>query len=70
MKKIFQILSQINGISEARYRARVEALIRLRYSQSDEFSLLRQREEKPDEFAAYSAYAEACKQQAADELRH
>ena len=68
MKKIFQLLSQINGIAEARYRARVEALIRLRYSQSDEFSLLRQREEKPDEFAAYNAYAEACKRQAADEF--
>ena len=39
----------------------IEKLIRLRYSVSDELSILRQRDEKPEEFAAYHAYAEECK---------
>lgn len=39
----------------------IEKLIRLRYSLSDELAILRQRDEKPEEFAAYHAYAEECK---------
>jgi hypothetical protein len=39
----------------------IEKLIRLRYSMSDELAILRQRDEKPEEFAAYHAYAEECK---------
>ena len=39
----------------------IEKRIRLKFSVSDELALLRQREEKPLEFAAYHAYAEACK---------
>lgn len=39
----------------------IEKLIRLRYSMSDELAILRQRDEKPEEFAAYHAYAEQCK---------
>lgn len=39
----------------------IEKLIRLRYSMSDELAILRQRDEKPEEFAEYHAYAEECK---------
>ena len=43
------------------YDDAVDAEIRKRYSVSQEFAILRQREEKPDEYAAYYAYCEECK---------
>ena len=46
----------------------IEKLIRLRYSVSDEISILRQRDEKPEEFAAYHAYAEECKRAVKEKL--
>ena len=42
--------------------------IRLRYSLSEELAILRQRDEKPEEFAAYNAYAEQCKAEAKAEM--
>lgn len=45
----------------ADYDAQVDALIRERYSLSNELAILRQREEKPAEFEAYNAYCEECK---------
>ena len=46
------------------YSKRVERLIRERYTVSDEISILRQKDEKPEEYAAYYAYAEECKREA------
>ena len=46
----------------------IEKRIRLRYSVSDELALLRQREEKTAEFAAYHAYVEACKSEVKEEM--
>lgn len=46
----------------------IEKLIRLRYSISDELAILRQRDEKPEEFTAYHAYAEECKKIVKDSL--
>ena len=46
----------------------IEKRIRLAYSVSDELALLRQREEKPLEFAAYHAYAERVKAEVSREL--
>ena len=43
------------------YDDAVNARIRRRYSQSQEFALLRQRGEKPEEYQAYYAYCEECK---------
>ena len=43
------------------YDAEVNRLIRQRYTASQEFSVLRQRDEKPDEFAEYNEYCEWCK---------
>lgn len=43
------------------YDEAVNDKIRERYSVSQEFAILRQRDEKPDEYAAYFAYCEECK---------
>ena len=43
------------------YGEAVNAEIRKRYTESREFALLRQRDDKPAEFAEYSAYCEVCK---------
>lgn len=45
----------------ADYDDRVDALIRSRYSLSNELAILRQRKENPQEFEAYNAYCEGCK---------
>ena len=50
------------------YAARVEELIRQKYSVGAELAILRQRDTKPDEFAEYDAYAERCKAQAKAEI--
>lgn len=46
------------------YEERVQTLIRERYTVADELALLRQRDTKPEEFAAYFEYAEQCKAKA------
>lgn len=43
------------------YGSLVEKKIRLRYSLSSELAILRQRDSKPEEFAAYNEYVEQCK---------
>ena len=43
------------------YDDAVDAEIRKRYSVSQEFAILRQKAEKPEEYANYYAYCEACK---------
>lgn len=47
------------------YAERVEYLIRKRYTVSDEIAILRQREDKVEEFEEYNAFAEECKRIAA-----
>ena len=44
------------------YDEAVDAEIRKRYSVSQEFAILRQKDEKPDEYATYYAYCEQCKE--------
>lgn len=46
------------------YEREVEKLIRQKYSVSQEFALLRQRDSKISEFTEYNIYAEDCKLQA------
>lgn len=46
------------------YAQLVSEYIRRKYSIDDELAILRQKEEKPDEYAAYYAYAEECKARA------
>ena len=43
------------------YNEEVNSMIRQRYSLSEELAILRQRDTKPEEFAAYNEYAERCK---------
>ena len=51
------------------YGELVERLIRKKYSVSAELAILRQRDEKPEEFAAYNAYSEQCKAEAKEALK-
>ena len=46
------------------YEQYIVYLIRKRYTQNDEFAILRQKDTKPDEYAEYDAYCEQCKTQA------
>ena len=43
------------------YDEAVDIEIRKKYSASQEFAILRQKEEKPAEYAEYYAYCEKCK---------
>lgn len=43
------------------YDEAVNAKIRERYTESQEFAILRQKDEKPEEYAVYYAYCEECK---------
>ncbi len=46
------------------YEESVNTLIRAKYSESEEFSILRKREQKPEEFEEYNAFCEECKKTA------
>lgn len=54
-------LLERNGLLVKEYGATVNRLIRERYTIAEELAILRQRDEKPEEFAAYNAFAEECK---------
>lgn len=55
-------------IYEPTYEELVESLIRKKYSISNEFAILRQRDSKPEEFEVYNQYCEECKKQVKDEM--
>lgn len=62
-------LDEKNGFTaQTQYPILVEAKIRRRYSLSNELALLRQKEEKPTEWAEYNQYCEQCKAEAREEL--
>lgn len=50
------------------YEAEVHRLIRQKYSQSEEFAILRQKDEKPSEWQEYYDYCEACKEKVREML--
>lgn len=50
--------------TQAAYEECVNTLIREKYTLSQELAILRQRDSKPEEYAAYNAYCEQCKAQA------
>lgn len=60
--------AKANATPQEKYKARVEELIRERYTAGEELAVLRQRDYKPDEFNAYWEYAEKCKVQAKAEV--
>ena len=49
---------------QAVYEEYVNMLIREKYTLSQELAILRQRDSKPEEYAAYNAYCEQCKAKA------
>lgn len=55
--------------NEEDYGNQVNDLIRRRYSLSEELAILRQKDEKPDEYRAYFAFCEECKAEAKEWLR-
>ena len=54
-------LDRITAKPTMSYDEAVDAEIRKRYSVSQEFAILRQKDEKPEEYAEYYAYCEECK---------
>lgn len=50
------------------YSEKVNDKIRAKYSISQEFAILRQRDTKPEEFNEYNAYCEQCKSEAKSEV--
>lgn len=54
--------------NEEDYGNQVNDLIRRRYSLSEELAILRQKDEKPDEYREYFAFCEECKAKAKVEL--
>ena len=58
----------VNSVPVPTYEQRVQQSIRERYSVDEELAILRQRETKPDKFAAYYEYAEQCKAQAKKQM--
>ena len=43
------------------YGEAINSEIRKKYTESEEFAILRQKDEKPDEYAEYFEYCESCK---------
>jgi hypothetical protein len=50
-----------NRFNAKTYEQKVSCLIREKYSQDAEFAILRQKDNKPEEFAEYNNYCEECK---------
>ena len=61
-------VDEVPKYTDAEYSERVNALIRERYDESRELSILRQRDDKPTQFAEYYTYCEDCKERAKAEL--
>lgn len=66
-------LAEVPAYTEAEYGARVEELIRERYSVADEFALINNimagvTEKRQSEYAAYQEYREECKRRAKEML--
>lgn len=68
-KKLLEMLPvQEQEQATISYEELVNSKIRARYTISQEFAILRQRDTKQDEFAEYNAYCEQCKAEAKAEL--
>ena len=68
MKERLINLLRRNGKSKEAYEEKVVFLIRKRYTLSEELAILRQRDEKPEEYVVYNAYCEECKREAKAEI--
>lgn len=63
-------LAVLNGAEQIRERKGelIREKVRAKYSIYDEIAIIRQRDTKPAEFAAYNAFVEQCKAEAKKEL--
>lgn len=61
-------MAERNGTLSKVYGDLVNQKIRRQYTISEEIALLRQRDEKQEEFAVYNAYVEKCKAEAKAEI--
>ena len=68
MNAIEKRIAEKNGTLSKVYGDHVNVKIRDRYSLSEELAILRQRDEKPNEYAEYNAYVEECKAAAKAEI--
>ena len=68
MTNIEKKIAEKNGTLSKVYGDVVNKKIRMQYTLSEELALLRQRDEKPDEFAKYNEYVEKCKAEAKTEI--
>lgn len=68
MTELEKRLAQKNGNLREEYESLVNRKIRSRYSLSRELSLHRQKESKAEEFAAFEAFVELCKNEARREI--
>ena len=72
MMKHIRLVKKIKEVDAEAWNKFYENLvvkkIRARYSVNEELAILRQRDTKPDEFAEYNAYVEACKAEVKAEL--
>ena len=68
MNSIEKRLIRLNGTQSEEYSTCVDRRIREKYSLSAELAIIRQRDTKPEEFAAYNAYVEAVKAEVKLEL--
>lgn len=50
------------------YESEIVKLIRQRYNINQELAILRQRDEKPDEYAEYNQYVENCKTEVKEKI--
>ncbi|MBQ2614055.1 MAG: hypothetical protein IJB80_01830 [Clostridia bacterium] len=62
-------MQQVSEIQPLSYKERVIARIREVYSLDDELAILRQRDVKPEEFAAYNAFVETIKAEEREETQ-
>lgn len=58
------LAKQAEKINQLKYEEAVNAVIREKYTLSQELAMHRQHDSKPEEYAAYNAYCEQCKAQA------
>lgn len=64
----FEEVEDVPKYTDAEYSERVNALIRERYTESAELSILRQRDAKQAQYEEYYAFCEECKKRAKAEL--
>lgn len=64
----FEEVTERPGYVPSGYEDEVVRLVRQRYDVNTELAILRQRDEKPDEFDEYYAYVEKCKMRAKAKL--